>query len=72
MWCAQVAGENDTAATLFLWVGDVAFHIGRTEDVAGPLEADTANQVIALQQGDPLFIGMADEHAADFLDKAPG
>ncbi len=65
MWCTQVAGENDAFLLAGVGIVQVDLHISRAEDMPGALQANAADQVLCIVQGEPCFVGQGDDALFD-------
>src|SRR5690606_56875 len=68
MGCAQVAGKHYPLALPCLRIIQIDFHIGGTNDMAGPLQADTRVQFVGIYQREPMLIRQSDEAAFNNVD----
>ena len=67
---AQVTGKNDARVVARGRIGQVDFHVGRAEDVAGALQADARHQNVDFGQGEPLVVRQGKQALFDPFDIA--
>lgn len=67
---AEITGEDHAFVLAARRVGQVDFHIGRAEDMPGALQANARDQLVVLDQSEPVLMRQRHEMLLDSLEVA--
>ena len=59
--CTKVTGEYNPLLFACPWISQVELNVGGTEDMAGPLETNTANEIVRVTQVEPGLVGQGND-----------